>query len=268
MGARGAGLTPTLRDRPGIDDAARYDVAAFYGMTPAHRATYDAFVAADRPVVVCDLAYWDRSARGMKYECSYKVAVGYWHPTRYFQRVPKPADRLMALRVRVQPTRKRVSEAPILLVGMSQKGCDLYGIELLSWEREAVRIIREQTSTEIIYRPKAAVRKTAIPGTTWQDPETVDMANVLRRGHWSQVVTHHSNAAIEAIVEGIPVIVADGAALPLSGDLRQVCDPRYVSTGERTQLCRDLAYCQWNTSEMRAGVTWRHLLSEGLLRSP
>lgn len=269
MGALRCGLEATLRNHAEPDDAERFDVAVFYGMSPEHKKVWQAFKAAGRKTIIMDLAYWDRTGTGHgdgRFDCSYKVAVDHWHPTAYFQRRPMPDDRLRRYRVQVEPDRHPPGvRGYILLVGMSRKGCDLYDIPLLSWERAAVEALRATTERPIVYRPKAAVRGAGgLPGTTWQDPSIL-MGHVLRREPVYAVVSHHSNAAVEAIALGIPVVVADGAALALSGDLRQLYEPRYAPWNLREQFCRDLAYCQWNIAEMRLGLPWKHLLMEGLL---
>ena len=66
------------------------------------------------------------------------------------------------------------------------------------------------------------------------------------------VVADHSNAQIEALLNGIPVICTNNARK--IGSLDQIENP----TMERDYL-RNLAYQQWNIKEIENGQAWGEL---------
>jgi hypothetical protein len=71
-------------------------------------------------------------------------------------------------------------------------------------------------------------------------------------------VTLHSNVAVDALLAGIPVNVAEGVARDFSTPLVHIETPRRPD--DREQLMADIAYCQWLPAEMASGAAWRHLL--------
>ncbi len=79
------------------------------------------------------------------------------------------------------------------------------------------------------------------------------------------VVTLHSNVAVDALMAGIPVNVAEGVAAEFSTPLAQIETPRMPEG--REQLFADIAYCQWTPAEMASGACWSHLLKNGIIRN-
>ena len=83
------------------------------------------------------------------------------------------------------------------------------------------------------------------------------------KGAWA-VVTHHSNVAVDGLLQGIPAFCWQGVAAPLSSqDLTKIETPVYPDG--REQWTADIAWCQWSIAEMKAGLPWLHLKSEGLI---
>ncbi len=77
-------------------------------------------------------------------------------------------------------------------------------------------------------------------------------------------MTHHSNVAVEAIMNGIPAICPIGVASVMAGhDLSQIEAPPMPEG--REQWAADIAYCQWSLAEMQSGAAWRHLRREKLV---
>lgn len=71
-------------------------------------------------------------------------------------------------------------------------------------------------------------------------------------------VTYNSNAGVEALIEGVPVLV-DGPrsmAAPLASP-----SIRELKREERQPWASALAYSQWTEAEMQQGLPWRHLNS-------
>ena len=240
------------------------DIAAFYGLAGNLRDARAAYSVDGHHAVFADLGYWGRSKNAA---VSYhRIAVDAAHP-RSFRR-DRPPDRLARLSLTVRSAKP--AGGHILLCGQSSKAAwaaGMAGIEFESWERQAVAELRQSTSRPILYRPKPsaiAPYPRAIDGTV-----LVDAAKPIDYhldDAWC-VVSHHSNAGLDALAYGIPIFAADGPALALgSSDLSQIEHPRRYSADERDQLFADLAYCQGTLPEMAFGEMWAQLVDDGALQ--
>ncbi len=145
---------------------------------------------------------------------------------------------------------------------MGPKGSRAEGFSPLAWERRAVAMIRQHSARPIIYRPKPNWENPLPLQGVETAPKDQDLMEALRGCH--AVVAHHSNAAVEALVAGIPAFVVEGIALPMGrSDLAMIEQPRYPGT--RAQWLADAAWTQWSVAEMSSGAAWRHLKDEGLV---
>ena len=70
------------------------------------------------------------------------------------------------------------------------------------------------------------------------------------------LVTHGSNAAVEAVIMGCPVFVHQDSAASLVGrcDLARIEEPIYP---DRQPWLNSLAYAQFSESELVDGTLWR-----------
>lgn len=258
--ARGIGL---CGDRAVVVNQAAFrspvgDVAVFYGFAEKLPAIFAAYRAAGKPVVYVDLGYWGRTEGG-KYAGYHKVSVNARHPTSYFQAIRHSADRISRFAIR---TEKWKTGRHILVLGMGDKAAGVEGFAPEEWERNAIGAIRKVSDRPIVYRPKPSWKRAApIQGVGYSRPEESLFA-ALRNCH--AVVTHHSNAAVEALTIGVPSFAMEGVAVPLSQqDLTQIERP--FRPDGREQWLADIGWCQWSLEEMRLGLAWRHLRNEGLI---
>lgn len=242
-----------------------FDGVAFYGMSVPHITAWKEYKATGKPAIMVDLGYLgsDRGSSGTGY---LKVAVNYWHPTAYFQKFKHLGDRLAQFKLQIKPMRNTGST--ILLAGIGPKSAVLYGMKHQSWDEYAVNEIKKHTKRKIIYRakPSGVGSFKPIPGTVWSDP-TIPIGKLLS-DTWA-VVTHHSNVAVDGIMEGIPCFVNDGVSKAIGlSDLSQIENPRMPKMTEQRQFLADLAYTQWTLDEIATGKTWQHFDKEGLFTDP
>lgn len=218
------------------------DVAVCYGWKLHQRyANYPRFVYAD-------LGYWHR-------ETSYRLVVDGWSPHLYV-RAGLPASRLKRLGVEVQPW--RTGGDTITIAGSTGKSSVEHGLAYRAWEIDVVRQL-QGCGKRIAYRPKPTDRdKAPIAGAEY-DVGPIDCA--LRRS--CAVVTHHSNAAVEALVAGVPVHCETGVAAAFSVPLAEVANPPLLEG--REQFLADTAWLNWSLDEMRSGAAWAHMKERGLL---
>ncbi|WP_192246104.1 hypothetical protein [Mesorhizobium silamurunense] len=234
------------------------DVAVFYGFDDRLQEIFNAYRAAGRPVVYVDMGYWGR-LEGGKWSGYHKVSVNARHPTEYFQRVKHDDKRVARFGLKIEPWR---SGSTIIVAGTSGKGAVVDGFYPQQWETEAINTLRKHTDREIIYRPKPSwTGATPIPGSTFCQTK-VDIRQWLSDCH--AVVTHHSNAAIDGLLAGVPAFCLEGVAAPMAcADLDKIESPLFPEG--RQQWINDISYCQWTPAEMEAGLAWRHLKDEGLV---
>lgn len=250
-----------------LKDAREYsvpeaDIATFYGLAGKLRDAKAEYVLAGKNTVFIDLGYWGREKEVNRGH--HRVAINSSHPLEYFNRGHKAADRIAQFNLQLKPLRTDGSH--ILLCGQSPKSAWACGLEFETWEYEAVEIMRHYTNRQIFYRPKpnAAKHSRRPPHTEYADPSR-HLSEHLADA-WA-VVSHHSNAGIDAITEGLPVFAADGAALALGLDeLTKIESPRRYTVEDRDRAFANLAYCQWTIAEMASGEMWRHIESERILR--
>lgn len=240
------------------------DVGIFYGLTTPLNQALAAYPAAGKTAVYADLGYWKRKDGG-RYAGYHKLVVNGRHPTSYFQRVQHPHDRLQALGITMSGNRR--STGSILVCGMGPKGAAAEGYRVNQWEQAMVDQIRRHSDRPIIYRPKPnwAEARPIHGATMVRGPELVTAC--LDDVHC--VVSHHSNANIEALVHSaVPGFTFEGPALAISRsteDLELIETPRCVEHRDRIQWAADLAYTQWSIAEMASGRAWAHMRGEGLV---
>lgn len=237
------------------------DVAIMYGLWGNNRRALHEYAAAGAKAVLCDLGYWGRLDGGKPFGF-HRLAVNAEHATAYFQRIPKPADRWRYFNVETRPFGRRGHH--VVLAGMSSKAAWVYDLRAQAWETSAVQTLRKATARPIWYRPKPSWREaTPIAGTMWaHDKAPIDKA--LDNCH--ALVTHHGNAALDALIAGVPVFCEHGIARPLAlDDLGSIETPHYPDPAARDQLLRDAAYTQYKVSEIAEGKAWRYLNDEGLI---
>lgn len=247
-GAAVLGLTAEMV--PGFETPCG-DVGVAYGW--ARPSLFDAYRAAGGHAVYLDLGWWGRKPKHNVLGGFHKVVVDGREPGPYF-RGNYATDRFVVHGLTAAPWRQ--SGRHVLLAGMSAKSAKTRGLGPLEWELGAIERIRAVTDRPIVWRPKPSWADAApIPGTIYSAPDTPLEAAL--RDCWA-VVTLHSNVAVDALLAGVPVNVAEGVAAEFSTPLAQIESPR-MPYG-REQLMADIAYCQFLPSEMASGECWRHLL--------
>lgn len=234
-------------------------VVCYYGHEGRNIQAAKDYQAAGGKAVYCDLGWFGRRYGG-RWTGYHKVVVNSRHPNAYFQRRSYPVNRARFLNVTVKPW-KRTGRF-ILLAGMSDRCAISLGYKPNQWEREAIDALQKVTDRPIVYRPKPSWKgATPLAGTTYSvRPEE---AEHLYPDCWA-VVTHHSNVAVEGLVEGIPAFCWDGVAVPMaSQDITQIENPVYPAG--REQWIANICWQQWSVEEIRQGLAWRHLKDEGLI---
>lgn len=263
-------------DKPISLRAERYngvfsDAVIFYGFDGNRDSNiaraFDDYRKAGLKAVYVDLGYFKKRDSLGRYGDYHRFSVNDRHPTAYFQNIKHPSDRFDQHHRKI--AREMRQGKNIILCGMSDKASRFDGCGgLEQWERDAIDKIKAVTDRPIVYRPKPQVKDKpqypAIAGVGYSDPRTRSLEDELKDS-WA-VVSHHSNAGIDALLAGVPCFQAEGVAVALGlSDLSMIEQPRLPNLDERRQFMFDVAYCQFNRAEMENGTAWRHLKSEGLV---
>jgi len=245
------------------------DVAIFYGFKGEGREIFHDYLAEGRHVIFVDLGYFCRR-HGGRYYGYHRIAFDARHASNTVMMGEQQPDRLNHLRslpdsyactdLRLKPWQ---SGEYIVVAGMQKKAARSYKVQYMEWEVNAVKEIRKHSDREIIYRPKPKDDDARpIDGCGYSD-RSQKLAALLRHAH--AVVTHHSNVAVEAIIEGIPIFCADGIAAPMGlADLSRIESPYYPNEDARDKWLRAVPYWQWNVREMQIGQPWRFVKQMGL----
>ena len=168
------------------------------------------------------------------------------HDTRPI--IDRPDDRLLATGVRAKPF-KRGSR--IIVAPPSPKSFTLWDIDQPTWIKNTVEELKKHTDRPISIREKRS-RKDRLHNDTIQE----DLANDCHC-----LVTYNSVAAVEALIEGRPVITLgpNAATHPASHALSEVEHIRIPTDQERERWMRHLAYSQFTHQEMINGTAWEIL---------
>lgn len=256
-------------DQPRVISSAFYQrpitpVCVFYGLTGNNGKLLRDFKKAKGAAVYMDLGYFGRHEGG-RHAGYHKISVGDRHPLAYFQRRPHDPARWDHFGREVKPWRTADADAPILLAGMGPKAASAAGFRQTNeWETEVVRILRQHTERPILYRPKPSWdHPRRIAGTEMLDAD-LSIEPQLAASH--AIVSHHSNANVEALQLGTPSFCVGGLALPLSKRaLSEIEAPLYPDDEARLQWLADIAWTQFSVAEIAEGLAWRHLKDEGLV---
>ena len=162
-----------------------------------------------------------------------------WHLNSYqMQNIIKdaPADRWSSLATEVTPW-QRNPKGHILIACPTPTYEKFHDIE--GWTEKTLRRLARITDRQVVTRDKESKRSLQ---------SDLDGAFIM--------VSHGSNAAVEGVISGCPVVVDSSSAAALVGitDLEQVEHPVYP---DRQPWLNSLAYNQFNEQELVDGTLWR-----------
>lgn len=151
-----------------------------------------------------------------------------------------PDDRWRALKTDVWPW--QCTGRHIVVAEPSETYERFHGIE--GWTMRTVKRLNELTDRPLLIRNKEMQRS----GRKLH--EDIKGAHCL--------VTHGSNAAVEAVIMGCPVFVHQDSAAALVGrcDLGRIEEPYYP---DRHRWLNSLAFSQFNEAELVDGTLWKML---------
>ena len=151
-----------------------------------------------------------------------------------------PSDRWAALGVKLEPWRR--SGRNVVVCPISSAVAQFRNIDSHKWLKSVVSELSKFTDRPVIVKPK----------------DEGDLRPILNDAFC--LVAYNSNAATEAVIQGIPAIVlGESACSPVARtSIRDIESPNYA---DREPWAHGLAYHQWTIKELRDGICWE-LLNE------
>lgn len=148
-------------------------------------------------------------------------------------------DRWKELKIELRPWRKQGVD--VVVAPLSRALGQFLDIDPGQWMKMVIAEIQQYTDRAIVIKAK--------------DSEA-SIQDTLRQA-WC-LVTHSSNAAIDALIEGVPIFTTgECGAKPLaSGPLCNIEKPSYP---ERGPWFRVLADSQWTLAEIQRGRCWERM---------
>ena len=153
------------------------------------------------------------------------------------------AVRMKALDLEIRPWQR--AGRHVLVCPPDHEWAALMGFDAAEWLAAQLQTLRAHTGREIRVRQRAAATRT---------PLAADLQDC-----WA-LVTHASNAAVEALLAGVPVFATDphcAARAMGSGELADIERPVYPDG--REQWAAVLAANQWTLQEIAEGQCWRRI---------
>jgi hypothetical protein len=224
---------------PALMDALPNDVIPIIGCHPELRSRIDAWTASGREFV-----YWDRGYAKRIFATWLprpKVGSGYYRWTRNAFQMREirdvPKDRWMQLDIPTDPWKEKGKH---IVIAKPSATYDAFH-RTHDWLENTIAELKRHTDRKLVIREKLS--------------ET-PLRQELVGAH--ALVTHQSNAAVEAVIMGCPVFVDPGNAAALVGqtDLSKIETPVYP---DRKPWLWSLAYSQFSEDELVNGVLWEHL---------
>jgi hypothetical protein len=254
------------RDLSTFVDEAEGDIGAFIGLKSTK--VLRAYRSAGKPCLVIDKGYSRMADGGEAGKTNYwRVAINATQPTNYLFRDPLPGDRWAILNRKYKHKLKARNErgSVVFYFASSQRYHYWHDLpEMNDYARSVIWQLRKRWDGEIMYCPKPQAfgrgKIEAIPGALLRNRRD-RIKTLIGMGH--AAVVHGSGAAVECILNGVPVIcLGDAITKPISEtSLDNVKNPYWPEPKEREQWAFNFAYSQWTPKEMASGACWRFQLS-------
>jgi hypothetical protein len=173
-----------------------------------------------------------------------------------FRNAGMPAGRWRDLGIDLKPWRSPGENQYVVVCGQVPWDVSVQDSAHVDWCRQTVEWFIER-DIRVWFRPHPYVVNRGID-------YGIDAALISRRDldvdlmNASAFITFNSNAGVDAIIAGVPAVAVDRGSMVYGLAAKRFSDV-HREYPEREQWAYDLAYCQWTTEEMRAGLPWAHL---------
>ena len=174
-----------------------------------------------------------------------------------FRNNDMPSDRWAKLDVHLKNWQVDDLSRPVVICGQVPWDASVQHSDHMKWCQETVAMLRAMTHRKLIFRPHPMIEDRFNYDIGGVEFSYRPIAEDLQRAH--AVVTFNSNSAVEAVIQGVPVFVADKGTMV--GDVAnwELSDIEHPKKPPRQKWASNLAYAQWNLEEIAAGDPVEHL---------
>lgn len=173
-----------------------------------------------------------------------------------FHNAGAPGDRWERHSHLLQPWRAAGDYA--LMLGQVPGDASLMGRDLVAegWYATQALLAEKAWGVPAVFKehPVARARQAPRPESLAQ-LGGLSMDDALAKAH--AAVTFNSNAAVDAVLAGVPAVTADPGSMAWAVSSHAPAEPLW--RGEREAWARRLAYAQWTRREIADGEAWAHL---------
>lgn len=233
----------------------RGDLGCIFGVKRPARRFIDEHKRVGANFLFFDKPHFRQKLEG---EVMYRASLNSYMPgelTRY-----DDGERFRRLR---RPVCNWMKGEAIVIAGGSQKHADFNGLgNATEWAEDVVRQVREQEPQRpIVYRPKPSWHD-AVPIADTRFSGRAETIQQVLDGAWC-LITHSSNAVVDAIVAGVPTFVlGEHPARKLSST--KLDDYGWLgmeahSRQAREDFLADLMWCNFTVEEIRSGWPWANI---------
>lgn len=238
-------------------------VACTFGVKGKSKAILEDHRSVGRATLYLDKGYVRDKGEG-GHTLYTRVAVNAFHPTAYFNRIKRGPERFDSLSIKIRAKGPKPG-GHVLFCGSSQKYCDFHGLgDATQYASKVLARIRKVTLKQLVYRPKPSWHEAVPIGGAAFSTGTSSIEDAMRGCH--VMVTHGSNAALDAVLFGVPVIALDPdspyALIAAAPDIDAIEDAVSPSWDARYSWVQQLAWCQWTNAELASGEAWKALKEE------
>ena len=231
----------TLGVFKGVDETA--DAAVFIGCNRVVREAFDAYREAGKHTIYIDKGYLRYREQGLVENREYyRVAVDSFQPSNYVMALGHDSSRWDEIRIPI--CRWREQGEFILYADVSKKYHDWFGTNPLVSQ---VDLNMLHSSRSVMYRSRN---------------DKVSIYEELKKS-WA-LVTRGSNAAVDALIYGVPVCVTGEhcVTLPLTwkNELRNIDQISLPSDEDRYRFFCGLAWCQFTLNELETKFAWEKIM--------
>jgi len=150
--------------------------------------------------------------------------------------------------------KSRISGHEVILCGQVPWDASVDFSDHKAWLKESAGALLDW-GCKVVFRPHPLAILPPIPGCGYSvGGKFID---ALHDTHC--VVTFNSNSAVEAVIEGVPVIATDRGSMAWAVANHALMDVKAPLLPNRQQWLNDIAYAQWNVEELRSGEAWAHI---------
>lgn len=217
-----------------------------------------------RPLLVYEKGFLKRE---IYYSIGWNSIVGFG----YYNNTNMPSDRFEKLNITLSPHQPKTT-GNILICGQIPWDSQVQHLpNYRKWVQQIVQQIRKHTNRPIVYRPhpKQNPKNSKAVLTL---PNTIKSTKATLEEDFQEafvVISYNSNSLVESLISGIPFFCFDRGSVVYdlaNHDLTQIETPNFPDDKSRYQKLCDIAYSQWNTTEIESGEFWQHI-KKGLKNS-